>query len=50
MKILDWWKNKCIEWCYYKVEKNRAGDQKYLDNFENISNNVYLKIKWSRDR
>ena len=41
MKILDWWKNKCIEWCYYKVEKNRAGDQKYLDNFENISNNVY---------
>jgi hypothetical protein len=34
--LLVWWSKKCLEWCYYKVEENRAGDQKYLDFFSTI--------------
>ena len=32
-KVLGWWKEKCIEWCFYRHEETRMGDQKYLDNW-----------------
>ncbi|OIO50758.1 glycosyl transferase [bacterium (Candidatus Gribaldobacteria) CG_4_10_14_0_2_um_filter_41_16] len=32
-KCLEWWRQKCNEWCYYKVEPTRFADQKYLDYF-----------------
>ena len=28
---LDWWRDRCIEWCYDRVEPTRYADQKYLD-------------------
>lgn len=31
MKVLYWWKEKCIEWCYGRNEGDKYGDQKYLD-------------------
>lgn len=32
-KAVNWWKNKCLDWCYHKedLENDRWGDQKYLD-------------------
>jgi len=33
-KCLEWWRQRCNEWCYYKVEPTRFADQKYLDYFE----------------
>ncbi len=30
-KVLRWWREKCIDWCFLKFEKDRMGDQKYLD-------------------
>lgn len=25
------WREQCIEWCFYRLEEDRMGDQKYLD-------------------
>lgn len=30
---LEWWRERCIEWCFDRVEADRYADQKYLDAF-----------------
>lgn len=40
-EVLTWWKNRCIEWCYDIPENERMGDQKYLNSFGKLFNNVY---------
>lgn len=39
---LRWWRDSCIEWCYQKIEENRYGDQKYLDQFPLRWKNVHI--------
>lgn len=39
--ILSWWKQKCLEWCYYKSEPERMGDQKYLEKFPTLFEGVH---------
>lgn len=31
LECLIKWREQCLEWCYYRVEPERFGDQKYLD-------------------
>lgn len=31
MACLERWREQCIEWCFYRFEEDRMGDQKYLD-------------------
>ena len=33
LAALRWWREKCIEWCFYRLEADRMGDQKYLDSW-----------------
>ena len=33
LACLDWWRERCLEWCYDRVENGRFADQGYLNDF-----------------
>lgn len=33
LRCLHWWRERCLEWCYDRVENDRFADQKYLDDW-----------------
>jgi hypothetical protein len=33
MKALEWWRDRCLEWCHAEPDAGRFGDQKYLDDW-----------------
>lgn len=40
-EALTWWRERCAEWCYYRYEPERMGDQKYLDRFPVLFQGVH---------
>lgn len=42
LKSLGWWRERCLEWCFYKFENGKIGDQKYLDQFPKLFKSVCI--------
>jgi len=41
MQVLNWWKERCFEWCYDIPDPDRMGDQKYLNHFTTLFTGVH---------
>ena len=42
LACLSRWREQCLEWCYSKLEDDRMGDQKYLDEWPHTYSNVCI--------
>ncbi len=42
MACLSRWRDQCLEWCYYRLEDGKMGDQKYLDEWPERYSNCHI--------
>lgn len=40
--VLDWWRQRCLEWCFDRVEPERFADQKYLERWHEVTDSLVV--------
>jgi hypothetical protein len=56
--VRKWWEERCIEWCFDRVENGKFGDQKYLDEWpvrfgdkvQVLQNQAWALAPWNASR
>ncbi len=41
-ECLEWWRERCLEWCKATFEDGKLGDQMYLNQFPTLFSNVHV--------
>tara|TARA_A100001388_G_C28735904_1_gene484103 strand:+ start:272 stop:1174 length:903 start_codon:yes stop_codon:yes gene_type:complete len=42
LRCLNRWRKQCLEWCFYKLEDGKMGDQKYLDEWPDLYTSCHI--------
>ncbi len=42
LTCLSHWRAQCLEWCYYRLEDGKMGDQKYLDEWPSTYSSCHI--------
>jgi hypothetical protein len=42
LKALRWWRDRCLEWCYARLEDGKFGDQLYLEDWTTRFEGVHV--------
>lgn len=45
IKVMKWWQERCLEWCFDRLEDGKFGDQKYLDCWPDLFGNVVYIVQ-----